>query len=68
MNFTPKEKEDLNRIIAGILQLGNIVFEHTFGEGSAINDRAALNDAAEVLGVDAGKLDLVSHSLCSCFC
>jgi len=58
MNFTPKEKEDVLHIIAGILHLGNVQFETTFGEGSGITERTPLEAAAEVLGVDGSKLDL----------
>jgi len=58
MNFSSKEKEDIMHIIAGILHLGNLTFETSFGEGSAITDKNALDTVALVLGVDAGKLDL----------
>jgi len=58
MNFTAAEQESIFRIISGILHLGNIKIESYGGEGSAINDKDALAKAAEVMGIDAGRLEL----------
>jgi len=57
MNFTKEEQDSVFKIIAGILQLGNITFEAAFGEGSAINDKDALQKASTIMGVDAAKLE-----------
>lgn len=57
MNFSATNKSDILATIAGILLLGNIVFETTFGEGSGITDRTHLEHAAQVLGVDVAKLE-----------
>ena len=43
MNFTPKEQHEIDRIVAGILHLGNIKFETSFGEGSAISNKVENN-------------------------
>jgi len=58
MAFTSKEKEDVLHVVAGILHLGNVQFEVSFGEGSAVNNRTAIEAAADVLGIDVAKLDL----------
>jgi len=58
IKFSEEEKESVQRIIAGILHLGNLKFETAFGEGS---DKDALNKASEVLGIDGAKLE---HGLC----
>lgn len=57
MNFTKEEQDSIFKIIAGILQLGNVNFEAAFGEGSAINDKDALEKASVILGVDPAKLE-----------
>jgi len=57
MNFTPEEASNVFDVIAGILQLGNIQIEAGVGETSAINQKDALNWAAEVLGLDPAKLE-----------
>lgn len=57
MGFSAAEKKEIFQIIAGILQLGNIQFETTYGEGSGIKNTDVLQTASEILGVDAAKLE-----------
>jgi len=58
MSFTSEEIQSVYGVIAGILQLGNIAIEGGVGETSAINNKDALNWTSEILGLDAGKLEL----------
>lgn len=57
MSFTEEEINNVNTVIGGLLQLGNIQIEAGVGETSAINNKDALNWAAEILGLDAAKLE-----------
>ena len=58
MAFTQAEQESVFRIIAGILHLGNIKIETYGGEGSVINEKAAVAQACEVMGIDPQRLEL----------
>jgi myosin heavy subunit len=40
------------------LHLGNIKFETGFGEGSAINDKADLEKASQILQINTERLEL----------
>jgi len=57
MALKPEEIESVLKIVSGILHLGNVNFVPSFGEGSAIENREAIETAAGIFRVDPNKLD-----------
>jgi len=55
--ITKDEQATIFRIIAAILHLGNIAFAKGMGEGSAINEKQAVESAAKLLNVNPQQLE-----------
>eukprot|EP00929_Paragymnodinium_shiwhaense_P042888 TRINITY_DN22125_c0_g1_i1.p1 TRINITY_DN22125_c0_g1~~TRINITY_DN22125_c0_g1_i1.p1 ORF type:complete len:493 (+),score=101.68 TRINITY_DN22125_c0_g1_i1:96-1481(+) len=62
MSFTVEEEEDMFRILAGVLHLGNVDFADHAVESSKVKNEDVLNMAATVMQCEAEAL-----SKCCCF-
>lgn len=57
MNVSTEEQEAIFRTISGILHLGNIVFQQSYGDASTIPDKTPLNYAASMFNVVPSQLE-----------
>ena len=59
LHFSPEEKKQILSIVAGILHLGNVVFQKAGknGESSAVSNKSELQIASKLLGLDTARLE-----------
>jgi len=56
LEFSEQEKDDIYRIIAGIMHLGNVKFRDVGDRKCEVEGKQELEDAAHLLGMEAGAL------------
>jgi myosin heavy subunit len=57
MGINEEEQGSIYRVVSAILHLGNINFTASYGDASVIQDKTALNYAAEMLGTPPSQLE-----------